>query len=51
MRIWKVEPGKLGYVKEIEENAEEIIEAYIDNIEIMSDSELKNKIENMMEEE
>lgn len=43
--------SQLEYDKEIEEYADEIIEAYLDNIENMSDGELKDKIENMMEEE
>lgn len=36
------------YDNEIEENAEEIIETYIDNIDDMYDGDLKNKIENAM---
>lgn len=41
--------NQLEYDKEIEEYAEEIIEAYIDNIENMYDSDLKNKIKEEME--
>lgn len=38
------------YEKEIEENAEEIIETYIDNIDDMFEGELKNKVLVYMEE-
>lgn len=38
------------YQKEIENSAEEIINAYLDNIEDMWDEEIKNKIKSIMEE-
>ena len=39
------------YEQEIEDNAEEIIEAYIDEIDNMYDDELKSKIKNIIGEE
>lgn len=38
------------YEKEIEENAEEIIETYIDEIDNMWDEDIKKKITELMEE-
>lgn len=38
------------YEKELEENANEIIETYIENIDNMSDYDLKSKVKNLMEE-
>lgn len=38
------------YQKEIENSAEEIINAYLDNISNMWNGEIKNKIESIMEE-
>lgn len=40
----------IDYEKELEENANEIIETYIENIDNMSDYDLKSKVKNLMEE-
>ena len=39
------------YEQEIEDNAEEIIDAYLENIDDMYDDELKKKIKGILEEE
>lgn len=43
--------SEFEYEKEIEDNAEEIIEAYLDEIENMYDDDLKRKIKSITEEE
>lgn len=42
--------NQFEYDKEIEDNAEEIIEAYIENIDNMWDKTLNNKIKDIIEE-
>lgn len=41
--------SQFEYDKEIEDNVEEIIEAYIENIDDMWDDEIKNKIKEILE--
>ena len=41
--------SQFEYDKEIKDNAEEIIEAYIENIDDMWDDEIKNKIKKILE--
>lgn len=43
--------SEFEYEKEIEDNAEEIIDAYLENIDDMYDDELKKKIKDILEEE
>ena len=43
--------NEFEYEKEIEDNAEEIIEEYINIIDEMWNNEIKSKIKNIMEEE
>lgn len=42
--------SQFEYDREIEDNAEEIVEAYIDNIDDMYDDDLKKKIKDLLEE-
>jgi len=42
--------SQFEYDKEIEDNAEEIVEAYIENIDDMYDDDLKKKIKDLLEE-
>lgn len=43
--------SEFEYEQEIEDNAEEIIEAYVDEIDNMYDGELKQKVKDILEEE